>query len=789
MGKHVNEQPPAIFTVWPTCPVALAVVVGKMMAKQCHERPGSYEELIAQLRTVHEKLKPVAAAAPIAPPTLASTPQAADASRRTPQPARTPTPASAAKPVARPEGVRGWSSRLGLVSWGRLKPERRRTMLYAAAGVAVVALLGGAVWWLAARAPPDGYRSLFNGKDLTGWKVRDTGKYNAWTAQEGVLVNTQAGTDLISEEQFTDFLFHCEFKIPPGGNSGVYLRGRYEIQIYDDFGRPPDGQTSGGICNLIVPVENASKPAGEWQTLDVGIEGKRVQVVLNGKKVIDCGELTSPTGDALDQDADQPGPIMLQGRFGRVEFRNMRVKPLQAAAGRVDDAFLREVAALPAEEQVRRVAAELKRLNPKFDQNSVTHRIEDGQVIELKFTAAYVADLSPLRALRKLKTLDCGSWPNTTSYSDLSPLRELDLTALYCSFSSIRDLSPLRGHKLKRLAIACTGVTDLSPLAGMPLENFSAFGTRIKDLTPLKDAPLRQLFVQQTEVRDLSPVRGEGLDWLQCQQTPVQDMTPLKRMPLQKLQCDAAVAREPRNRACLNSIATLHVINEVSAREFWKQIDAGRLPEPETVGPDFFKEVAALPAEEQVKRVVAKLKERNMDYDGNETHKIENGQVVEFVVRSGALSDIGPVRALVDLQHLTCSGLSLPGGRCSRSEVRDLGPLKGLRLVSLDCAFSEVATLGTLKEMPLRRLCIQGTRVQNLAPLQGTPLVYLRCEDAPIASFSPLLHCPIREISCSATADLSPLRAIKTLERINGLPATEFWKKVEAGEAPQASEA
>ncbi|MEW6357347.1 MAG: SUMF1/EgtB/PvdO family nonheme iron enzyme [Planctomycetota bacterium] len=180
----------------------------------------------------------------------------------------------------------------------------------------------------------EGYIPLFNGKDLTGWRIRDDSKPNGWSVQDGLLVNTRPGNDLITEQMFGDFEFHCEYRMPKDGNSGVFLRGRYEVQIWDDFGRPPGKETSGGIWGLIPPSENASKPAGEWQALAVGIKGKRVQVVLNGKKVIDYGELTQPTRGALDNNVDQPGPIVLQGAKSPVEFRNIRIKPLGGAVGR-----------------------------------------------------------------------------------------------------------------------------------------------------------------------------------------------------------------------------------------------------------------------------------------------------------------------------------------------------------------------------------------------------------------------------------------------------------------------
>jgi len=200
----------------------------------------------------------------------------------------------------------------------------------------------------------------------------------------------------------------------------------------------------------------------------------------------------------------------------------------------------------------------------------------------------------------------------------------------------------------------------------------------------------------------------------------------------------------------------------------------------------FIREVAALPAEAQVARVVAKLKELNPGWDGKVEHRIENGEVAELSFRSTTIADISPIRALAHLRRLTCSGISLPGGRCIRNAVADLTPLRHLALVSLDCAFSEVADLSPLAGMPLEQLAFQGTRVRDLSPLRGMPLAYLRLEGTPVRNFSPIVQCPLTNIGCSDHVDRGSLRTIKTLKTINGLPAAEFWRRVEAGESPQA---
>ncbi|MCX7007012.1 MAG: DUF1080 domain-containing protein [Kiritimatiellaeota bacterium] len=181
---------------------------------------------------------------------------------------------------------------------------------------------------------PAGFQPLFNGKDLDGWRSAGRDKPNWWKAEDGKLVNLGAGDDLVTEQKFDDFEFHCEYNLPAGANSGVFLRGRYEVQLLDDAGKPAGSQSSGGIWNLMAPSENASLPAGEWQTLDVTLIGKMVTVALNGKKVLDGRELNATTSGALDGDPNQPGPILLQGAFSGVSFRNLCIKPLGSSLTR-----------------------------------------------------------------------------------------------------------------------------------------------------------------------------------------------------------------------------------------------------------------------------------------------------------------------------------------------------------------------------------------------------------------------------------------------------------------------
>ena len=195
---------------------------------------------------------------------------------------------------------------------------------------------GKRVAWTARRAPslarakPPVWGQpieLINGKDLTGWKPRSADTKSHWDVKDGVLVNSESGTDLVSERKFTDFQLHAEFRYAAGSNSGVYLRGRYEVQIQDDYGQEPDSHRIGGIYGFLTPSVNAAKKAGEWQTLDVTLVGRTVTVALNGERIIDRQVIPGITGGALDSDEGSPGPILLQGDHGPVDFRRVTLTP------------------------------------------------------------------------------------------------------------------------------------------------------------------------------------------------------------------------------------------------------------------------------------------------------------------------------------------------------------------------------------------------------------------------------------------------------------------------------
>ncbi len=165
---------------------------------------------------------------------------------------------------------------------------------------------------------------------LAGWRTLKPGNEAGWSLEGGTLASRSGKADfLVSREKFWNFVLRMEFRLPENGNAGIGLRGRYELQLYDDFGKAPDALGNGSIYSRIAPVRNASRPAGEWQTLEVRMVGRDVTVIMNGQKVIDRQVIEGLCGLPLDPDEDTPGPLWLQGDHGPVEYRNLTVTPLR----------------------------------------------------------------------------------------------------------------------------------------------------------------------------------------------------------------------------------------------------------------------------------------------------------------------------------------------------------------------------------------------------------------------------------------------------------------------------
>ncbi|MNJ95470.1 hypothetical protein D3C87_131820 [compost metagenome] len=167
--------------------------------------------------------------------------------------------------------------------------------------------------------------NLFNGKDLTGWKA--TGQ-NQWVVKDGILTSPKPGSNLITDQKFEDFKLHVEFKYPKGGNSGVYLRGRYETQIEDSpKDAHPNSVLFGGIYGFLTANEMVTLGPNQWQTYDITLVGRMVTVVANGKTIISNQEIPGITGGALDSNEGEPGPIYLQGDHQPIEYRKIVITP------------------------------------------------------------------------------------------------------------------------------------------------------------------------------------------------------------------------------------------------------------------------------------------------------------------------------------------------------------------------------------------------------------------------------------------------------------------------------
>jgi hypothetical protein len=179
---------------------------------------------------------------------------------------------------------------------------------------------------------------LFNGKDLTGWRLTDPAAVSGWSVKDGLLVNTVEHEEgkphknygnLRTDREFEDFNLKVEVRVDEGQNSGVYLRGIYEIQVADTYGKQPDPHNMGAPYSRLKPSVAAEKPPGEWQTMDITLADRHVTVVLNGHPVIDNQPVAGCTGGALWSDVMRPGPIYLQGDHTGITYRSIVIRPVK----------------------------------------------------------------------------------------------------------------------------------------------------------------------------------------------------------------------------------------------------------------------------------------------------------------------------------------------------------------------------------------------------------------------------------------------------------------------------
>lgn len=188
--------------------------------------------------------------------------------------------------------------------------------------------------WKGNRAPKQKYIenpkwgkaiNVFNGKDLDGWHTEGD---NQWVVESGILKSPKSGSNLISDQKFMNYKLHAEFRYPKGSNSGIYLRGRYEVQIADNKGSDPSNILFGGIYGFLTPNQMAAKGPGEWQTYDITLNGNRVSIIANGKPIIADQLIPGITGGALNSREGEAESFFIQGDHGPVEFKSFIVTPM-----------------------------------------------------------------------------------------------------------------------------------------------------------------------------------------------------------------------------------------------------------------------------------------------------------------------------------------------------------------------------------------------------------------------------------------------------------------------------
>lgn len=160
---------------------------------------------------------------------------------------------------------------------------------------------------------------------LSDWIIPSGGQ---WTFEDGVMTHEGTGGNIKTKQKFQNFKLHVEFRVSKHSNSGIYLRGRYELQVLDSYDLHTESHQVGGLYGFISPSKNMARKPGEWQTYDITLNGRMLTVELNGEKIICNRSIPGITGGALDSKEGEPGPILLQGsEYGRIEYRNFIITP------------------------------------------------------------------------------------------------------------------------------------------------------------------------------------------------------------------------------------------------------------------------------------------------------------------------------------------------------------------------------------------------------------------------------------------------------------------------------
>ena len=568
---QIEKEPPSLRDVRPEVPAELSAVVARMLAKDPARRFQKPIE-VADALAAFVKAGPKGAAGSASPRSGASPPAtgtmiAADTNqlkailRDAPGMAPAPNapakeaatsafsglgePAASAKKKAKP--AQRTAKRGGAAS----QRSSQRTWLIGgsvAVGVLLLALLGMWASGVFKVKTKDGTIVLENLPRDAEVLVDDGTMTVKWRDGKTAEIRVAPGKKhriQVKKEGFK--VFGEEVEVDAGGSKPLLVRLEKPVARIVLQNLPADAE---------VFVDGAKV------TVDRGARGKpaQIRVVAGRHKIV-------ATNDGID----------VLGEEVQIKGGELRVLRVTLSKDRGEEKWIQEVAALPAESQVKAVADKLKERNPGFD-GVVKPTIENGVVTGLKFVTDNVKDLSPMRALPGLKQLLCeGSAPGKGKLADLSPLKGMSLATLWCGKNPVSDFFPLKGMPLTFLGCEQTPVSDLSPLKGMPLTIlWCGNGPRISDLSPLKGMQLTSLTLWGCPVSDLSPLRGMPLTFLGYNNTKVTDLSPLKGMPLKELGCDF---RPERDTEILRSIKTLEKINGKPAAQFWKEVNSKNTPD------------------------------------------------------------------------------------------------------------------------------------------------------------------------------------------------------------------
>ncbi|MCX6906991.1 MAG: DUF1080 domain-containing protein [Verrucomicrobia bacterium] len=639
----------------------------------------------------------------------------------------------------------------------------------------------------------DTFQPLFNGRDLTGWVPMKTVDRNdsehqpttgGWNVRDGELVcATSENGWLKTERQYGDYVLQLEFKLLRNSNSDVYIRfpesGRVAlagmaIQILDPNYRgkqlPPEKLT-GAIYGVVGSPQPPVRPPGEWNMMEIRCEGDNVEVTLNGTRTASANMSQNP---AL-QNRPRSGYIGIgnwHGEANGMTFRNIRIK---------------ELGAITANQPVVKYPESPVAASSGGTINFLA--LADPQQDAVKGNWKLTADGLVLEK------------PNPIGVLDLpyAPPEEYDFEIEFTPTDTGLNVNQFLSAGGCAFAWKVARKEQYAVIELLDGKFFDQRKEGVSEKT-LALEPGRR-YTSKVEVRRGSfralVNGGEYLRWSG-------DFNRLSLEPSFKLRDNSHIG--------VGSVRRGVIFHRIEVREvsgkgtFARGAPAAQFTSGGAADA-FTKEVAVLPAEQQVARVVAKLKELNPKFDGKETHKVEAGAVTELAISTTGVTDITPVRALKQLKKLTVAPwalnqkgsladlsalkeLPLAWLYCQNNPVSDLSPLRGLPLTVLGCGGTQVSDLSPLAGMKLTVLSVNDTSVSDLSPLNGMPLTVLWCNNTWVADFTPLKGLPLQELKCNfqPQRDADALRDIPTLRKINDQAAAVLLRQSAASaQAPRTA--